>query len=222
MYRAKIYINFKIGVTLYFGAVRKCAKEIFYLKKFLLACGALGSLAILRCETCVLIKKLRMKMEKVLVSACLLGSPVRYDGIASNFKDETLTHWLGQGRLVSICPEVAGGLPVPRPRAEIINGNGSLVLKGRTGVIDVNGQNVTNYFLAGAHKALELARFHDIKLAVFKEGSPSCGTGYIHDGSFSGIKKPGKGVAAALLEKNGIRVFSERKISEAKEFLKHL
>ena len=59
-------------------------------------------------------------MEKVLVSACLLGNPVRYDGVASNYKDETLIRWLGQGRLVSICPEVAGGLPVPRPRAESI------------------------------------------------------------------------------------------------------
>jgi uncharacterized protein YbbK (DUF523 family) len=161
-------------------------------------------------------------MEKVLVSACLLGNPVRYDGVASIFKDETLTHWLGQGRLVSICPEVAGGLSVPRPRAEIINGDGGLVLSGRTGVINFNGQDVTNYFISGAHKALELARFHDIKLAVFKEGSPSCGTGSVHDGSFSGIKKPGKGVAAALLEKNGIRVFNEREIPEAKKFLKTL
>jgi uncharacterized protein YbbK (DUF523 family) len=161
-------------------------------------------------------------MEKVLVSACLLGNPVRYNGLALIFKDEILTHWLGQGRLVSICPEVAGGLPVPRPRAEIINGDGSLVLNGRTGVINNSGQDVTNYFLKGAHKALELARSHDIKVAVFKEGSPSCGTGYVHNGSFSGIKKTGKGVAAALLEKNGIRVFSERELHEAKKFLKTL
>jgi uncharacterized protein YbbK (DUF523 family) len=161
-------------------------------------------------------------MEKVLVSACLLGNPVRYDGLVLILKDETLTHWLGQGRLIPICPEVAGGLPVPRPRSEIINGDGRLVLNGRTGVINCNGQDVTTCFVAGAHKALELARSHDIKLAVFKEGSPSCGTGYVHDGSFSGIRKSGKGVAAALLEKNGIRVFSEREISEAEKFLEKL
>ncbi len=161
-------------------------------------------------------------MEKILVSACLLGKPVRYNGEALIFEDQTLTHWLSEGRLVPICPEVAGGLPVPRPRAEIINGDGGFVLNGRTGVINNNGQDVTNCFLAGAHKALELAGINNIKLAVFKEGSPSCGSGYIYDGSFSGIKKPGKGVAAALLEKNGIRVFSEREISEAEKYLKTL
>jgi uncharacterized protein YbbK (DUF523 family) len=163
-----------------------------------------------------------MKMEKVLISACLLGNPVRYNGVALIFEDLTLTHWLSERRLVPICPEVAGGLPVPRPRAEIINGDGSLVLNGRTRVINNSGQDITNCFLAGAHKALELAGIYKIKLAVFKEGSPSCGSGHVYDGSFSGIKKPGKGVAAALLEKNGIRVFSEREISEAKEYLKTL
>jgi uncharacterized protein YbbK (DUF523 family) len=161
-------------------------------------------------------------MEKVLISACLLGSPVRYNGAALIFEDETLTQWRQEGRLVPICPEVAGGLPVPRPRAEIVRGDGHLVLKGRTGVVNIDGQDITNCFLAGARKALELARFHNIKLVVFKEGSPSCGSGYIYNGSFSGIKKPGKGVAAALLEKKDIRVFSEREISEAKKFLKTL
>ena len=161
-----------------------------------------------------------MKMEKVLVSACLLGQPVRYNGLSLIFEDETLTHWLGQGRLVSICPEIAGGLSVPRPRSEIINGDGGLVLSRRTGVININGQDVTKCFLAGAQKAFELADAYKIKLAVFKEGSPSCGSGYIYDGSFSGIKKPGKGVAVALLEKNGIRVFSEREIPEAEKYLK--
>jgi uncharacterized protein YbbK (DUF523 family) len=109
---------------------------------------------------------------------------------------------------------------VPRPRSEIINGDGGLVLSRRTGVININGQDVTKCFLAGAQKAFELADAYKIKLAVFKEGSPSCGSGYIYDGSFSGIKKPGKGVAVALLEKNGIRVFSEREIPEAEKYLK--
>jgi uncharacterized protein YbbK (DUF523 family) len=163
-----------------------------------------------------------MKMEKVLVSACLLGIPVRYNGVVLIFEDQTLTQWRKKGRLVPICPEVAGELPVPRLRAEIVSGDGYRVLSNRTGVININGQDVSTSFLAGAHKALELARCHDIKLAVFKEGSPSCGTGYIYDGSFSGIKKTGKGVAATLLEKNGIRVFSEREISEAKKYLKTL
>ncbi len=154
-------------------------------------------------------------MEKVLVSACLLGAPVRYDDAALIFEDQTLTQWRKEGRLVSICPEVAGGLPVPRPRAEIAGGDGHPVLNGRSSVVSITGQDVTRFFLMGAQKALELARSYNIRFAVFKEGSPSCGSGYIYDGSFSGVKKPGKGVAAALLEKHGIRVFSERNISEA-------
>jgi uncharacterized protein YbbK (DUF523 family) len=161
-------------------------------------------------------------MEKVLISACLLGNPVRYNGAALIFEDQTLTLWLSEGRLVPICPEVAGGLPVPRPRAEIIKGDGGLVLNGGTGVVNSKGQDVTNCFLIGARKSLELARFYNIRLAVFKEGSPSCGSGYIYDGSFAGIRKPGKGVSAALLEKNGIRVFSERAIPEAEKYLKAL
>ncbi len=159
-------------------------------------------------------------MEKVLVSACLLGDHVRYDGTALILEDQTLTQWRKEGRLVSICPEVAGGLPVPRPRAEIVRGDGHTVLNGRSSVISITGQDVTRFFLTGAQKALELARSYNIRLAVFKEGSPSCGSGYIYDGNFSGIKKPGKGVAAALLEKNGIDVFSERNISEARKYLK--
>ncbi|MDH3956708.1 MAG: DUF523 domain-containing protein, partial [Desulfobacteraceae bacterium] len=80
----------------------------------------------------------------------------------------------------------------------------------------------SKYFLDGAQKALELVSSLGIRLAILKEGSPSCGSGYIYDGSFSGIKKPGKGVTAALLEENNIRVFSEREISEAEKYLKTL
>ena len=158
-------------------------------------------------------------MEKVLVSACLLGDPVRYDGGTLNFEDQTLTQWRKEGRLVSICPEVAGGLAVPRLRSEIVGNDGHSVLNGRSSVISITGQDVTRFFLKGAQKALELAHSNNIRLAVFKEGSPSCGSGYIYDGSFSGTKKPGKGVVAALLDKNGIRVFSERNISEAIRYL---
>jgi uncharacterized protein YbbK (DUF523 family) len=157
-------------------------------------------------------------MEKVLVSACLLGDPVRYNGAALIFKDQTLIQWHKEGRLVSICPEVAGGLPVPRPRSEIVGGDGHSVLTGQSSVISITGQDVTRFFLTGAQKVLGLARSYNIRFAIFKEGSPSCGSGYIYDGSFSGIKKPGNGVAAALLDKNGVRVFSERNISDAKKY----
>ena len=161
-----------------------------------------------------------MKMFKVMVSGCLAGERVRYNGIVKKFENHVLASWIRQGWVVVICPEVAGGLSVPRSRSEISNGDGRQVLNGHTKVININGQDVTKYFLEGARKALELAGSLGIRFAILKEGSPSCGSSYIYDGSFSHIKRPGKGVAAALLEENNIRVFSERQIPEAEKYLK--
>lgn len=158
-------------------------------------------------------------MEKILVSACLVGERVRYNGIVNSFESHVLKSWNRRGWVVAICPEVAGGLSVPRPSSEISNGDGSQVLNGHKTVININRQDVTKIFLYGAQKALELSSLLGIRLAILKEGSPSCGSGYIYDGSFSGIKKPGKGVAATLLEENGIRIFSEREIPEAEKYL---
>jgi uncharacterized protein YbbK (DUF523 family) len=163
-----------------------------------------------------------MKMEKILVSACLVGERVRYNGVAKKFDNQILKYWRSNELVVAICPEVAGGLPVPRSSSEISHGDGHQVLKGHDRIVNINGQDVTKYFLAGAQKTLLLARLHKIKLAVLKEGSPSCGSSYIYDGSFSKIKKPGKGVTAALLEENDIRVFSELEISKAEKYLKLL
>jgi uncharacterized protein YbbK (DUF523 family) len=163
-----------------------------------------------------------MKMEKMLVSACLVGERVRYNGIVKNFESHVLKSWNHQGWVVAICPEVAGGLPVPRPSSEISGSDGNQVLNGRQKVVNIKGQDVTKYFLDGAQKALELSSLLGIRLAILKEGSPSCGSNYIYDGSFSGTKKSGKGVTAALLEENGIRVFSEREILEAENYLKTL
>lgn len=161
-------------------------------------------------------------MEKILVSACLVGERVRYNGVATEFDNQILKYWRSNGLVVAICPEVAGGLPVPRPSSEIFYGDGHQVLNGHDRIVNINGQDVTQYFLEGAQKTLLLARFHKIKLAILKEGSPSCGSSYIYDGSFSKIKKSGRGVTAALLEKNDIRVFNEREIHEAEKYLKHL
>ena len=161
-------------------------------------------------------------MNKLLVSACLMGERVRYNGVVKTFDSHILEHWYRQGYVVTICPEVAGGLPVPRPSSEISGSDGSQVLSGHKKVINISGQDVTKYFLDGAQKALKLASSYEIRLAILKEGSPSCGNSYIYDGSFSGIKKPGKGVTTALLEENGVRVFSEREIPEAENYLKTL
>ena len=161
-------------------------------------------------------------MNKVIVSACLIGENVRYNGRVKVNEINILSDWKFQGRLVPFCPEVAGGLPVPRPCSEISGQDGSTVLHGYTRVMNNKGKDVTQYFLTGAQKALELARLHNIKLAVLKDGSPSCGSTYIYDGSFSGIKKPGKGITTVLLEEYSIRVFSEREIPEAVNYLKTL
>ncbi len=163
-----------------------------------------------------------MKMVKVLVSACLLGQRVRYNGEIGAVKNNILTRWQCQGLVITFCPEVFAGLPVPRPPAELVGGDGRAVLQGRAIVMNNKGQDKTDYFLDGAQKSLELVNSKRIKLAVLKDGSPSCGKTYIYDGSFSKIKKPGRGITTFLLEEKGVRVFSEHEIGKASEFLKSL
>ncbi|MGA5765733.1 DUF523 domain-containing protein [Nonomuraea bangladeshensis] len=162
-------------------------------------------------------------MEKILVSACLMGRKVRYDGSAKTSSAAVLADWRAEGRLVSFCPEVAGGLPVPRPAAEIEGGaGGAAVLAGTARVLTSGGDDVTAEFVAGARAALEAARSAGARMAVLKEGSPSCGTLAIYDGSFAGRKNPGQGVTTALLERHGIRVFGEDRLDEAAGYLRTL
>ena len=150
----------------------------------------------------------------MLVSACLLGQPVRYDGRASGHPD-LLQTWQQQGRVVPLCPEVAGGLPTPRPPAEIPGGQGGAVLDGEAQVVTVLGEDVSAEFLAGARLALELVRRNGIRVAVLKAGSPSCGNRLVYDGTFSGNKIAGEGVTSALLRREGVLVFSELELDEA-------
>ncbi|MBV4540930.1 MULTISPECIES: DUF523 domain-containing protein [Pseudomonas] len=163
----------------------------------------------------------RSDLPKVLVSACLLGQPVRYDGRASGHPD-VLRQWQAEGRVVPLCPEVAGGLPTPRPPAEIPGGQGSQVLAGDVQVLTVTGEDVTGEFLAGAQQALALVRRHGIRVAVLKAGSPSCGNRLTYDGTFSGVKVPGEGVTTALLRREGVQVFSELELEQAQQALARL
>lgn len=142
-------------------------------------------------------------MFKVLVSSCLLGEPVRYDGKSKGISHQILDKWQSQGRIISFCPEVAGGLPTPRPAAEISH-------SGR--VLTIDSIDVTDAFLLGAQKALSLCLKNKIKFAILKEGSPSCGRNEIYDGSHQNRKISGMGLTAELLERNGIKVFSEFQI----------
>src|SRR4051794_8172850 len=141
-------------------------------------------------------------MESILVSACLLGRPVRYDGTGKRSDHRVFERWRAEGRLVPVCPEVHGGLPVPRPPAEIRSGLGGDVLDGRARVVTRGGEDVTAYFLEGARQALEQARANGVRMAILKESSPSCGVGRVYDGTFSGAAVPGEGVTTALLERH--------------------
>ena len=180
-------------------------------------------------------------MERFLVSACLLGVPVRYDGRAKRRDDEILTRWRREGRLVSYCPEVSGGLPVPRPPAElapaagprpmarasgvadaVASTDGAAVLDGDARVLTEDGVDVTATFVRGAELALEVAWRYSVRMAVLKEGSPSCGTSRIHDGTFTGRVTSGFGVTTALLTRHGIRVFSEDRLRAAASYLAEL
>jgi uncharacterized protein YbbK (DUF523 family) len=158
-------------------------------------------------------------MERILVSACLLGQPVRYDGTGRRSDDALFERWREEGRLVPICPEVRGGLPVPRPAAEISGGSGGDVLDGRARVVTRDGTDVTSQFVAGARQALEQARTYGVRLAILKESSPSCGRLRVFDGSFAGRKVPGEGVTTALLERHGIAVFAEDAAEDAAALL---
>jgi uncharacterized protein YbbK (DUF523 family) len=160
--------------------------------------------------------KLKLKMERVLGSACLLGQKVRYNGSDKLCLVEPLQSWQVEGRVVALCPEVAGGFPVPRPPAEISESRGGAeVLLNRARVMDVQGADVTAGFVAGAHAALQQVKAHRIRVAVLKEGSPSCGSAHIYDGTFSGRRVDKPGVTAALLREHGVLVFSEFELLEA-------
>lgn len=157
-------------------------------------------------------------MHKVLVSRCLLGQRVRYDGGAHGPYD-LLQQWQTEGRIVPLCPEVAGGLPTPRPPAEIIGGNGHEVLDGLSQVLSIDGEDVTPAFLAGAAEAAELVRRHGIRLALLKSRSPSCGNEETYDGQFAGIRVAGQGVTAATLARLGVQVFNEHQLEQAARWL---
>src|SRR4051794_33975929 len=162
-------------------------------------------------------------VQKVLVSACLLGAKVRYHGGDARSEHRVLGRWQAEGRLVAVCPERDGGLSTPRPPAEIVgNEGGGGVLKSIALVRTPDGGEVTPAFVHGAEEALATARAHGIRVAVLKDGSPSCGTTFTYDGTFSGARTPVPGVTAALLQQHGIRVFSDSQLDEAERFLRQL
>ena len=139
---------------------------------------------------------------KILISACLLGLPCRYDGAC---KPQLWVEELARRHeLIPMCPEQMGGLPTPRNPSE------------RRGdrVVMRTGEDVTEQYRRGAEEALKLCKLFGCEAAVLKERSPSCGRGAIYDGTFTGTLTPGDGVTAALLEAHGIPVYGESQIGE--------
>ncbi len=142
-------------------------------------------------------------MTKLIISACLLGEPCRYDGKSKPLDAVALLRQTYE--LLPVCPECMGGLSTPRPPAEIQN-------DGR--VVNREGRDVTENYRRGAEIALEIAQREGCTLALLKEKSPSCGCGRVYDGSFEGILRNGDGICAALLKQNGIRVLGEGRCDE--------
>ncbi|WP_133040076.1 DUF523 domain-containing protein [Shewanella fodinae] len=146
-----------------------------------------------------------MKVAKILVSACLMGEKVRYDGNDNLLQHPLMQRWQQEQRLLMICPEVAGGLSVPRAPAEQIG----------TRIITCDGADVTTAFQRGAWRAQQLAQQQGVVMAILKARSPSCGVGQIYDGSFSRRLIADDGVTAAALRQLGIAVFSELQLDAA-------
>lgn len=141
-------------------------------------------------------------MEKILISGCLVGKNVKYNG--GNNYIEIIEELKKKYELIEICPEVFGGLSIPRDPSEILNNK----------VISINNKDVTDNFINGANKALELAKKYNITKAILKDGSPSCGNTYIYDGSFSKKKIKGLGITAKLLNENNIKIYNEFEINK--------
>lgn len=140
--------------------------------------------------------------KKAIISACLLGVNCKYDGGNNCLSEEKLNKLREEYELIPVCPEAYGGLTTPRAPSERTDG----------GVISKLGADVTAEYERGAQAALYLAQLFGADIAVLKENSPSCGSGTIYDGSFSGVLIEGDGVTAQLLKKHGISVIGESKI----------
>lgn len=154
-------------------------------------------------------------MDKILISSCLMGQPVRYDGAAKPVMNAHLARWQAAGQLIAFCPEIAGGFAVPRLPAEIEPDAQALdVLAGSARIRDSSGKDVTSAFLSGARAALSMALRAGCRHAILMDGSPSCGSRFVYSGHFDGVKRDGLGVTAAVLTQGGISVWHQGEIGD--------
>lgn len=143
----------------------------------------------------------------ILVSSCLAGLQVRYNG--THCLNKKIHDLAAQNKAITICPELLGGFSTPREPAEIEGGDGEDVLDGKAKVVGKSGRDVTELYIKGAYATVEKAKEINATLVVLKEDSPSCGSSTIYNGEFKGEKIVGNGVTSALLKRNGFKVISE-------------
>ncbi|MDC5396540.1 DUF523 domain-containing protein [Acinetobacter baumannii] len=148
----------------------------------------------------------------LLISACLIGEPVRYDG--RSCLHTKLKQLFLNKKSHALCPELLGGFTTPRLPAEIVGGTGQDVLDGKAKILDSSGLDVTELYLKGAYRTLDIARQIQATCVVLKENSPSCGSQKIYNGTFQGEKITGVGITTALLQRHGFEVISENEIEE--------
>lgn len=151
----------------------------------------------------------------ILVSGCLSGNNRFYNGEVKVC--EPIKKLVEENKAIPVCPELLGGLPVPRERSEIKDGRGVDILRRRCKVVTEFGKDVTDSFITGAESVLSLAKKYNIKEAILKSRSPACGCGEIYDGSFTGRTIKGDGVACALLKINGIKVIKDDEFLRSNE-----
>ena len=142
-----------------------------------------------------------------LISACLCGVNCKYNGL--NNYNEICDKLFTSGKAILVCPEQLGGLPTPRIPSEIIGESSNILNNNNGSVIDKNGNYVTPQFVKGAKETLQIAKKLNIKKAILKDGSPSCGVNYIYNGNFNGSKIKGMGLTAQLLKESSIDIISE-------------
>ncbi|MEC0250934.1 2-thiouracil desulfurase family protein [Bacillus halotolerans] len=148
----------------------------------------------------------------ILVSSCLGGIECRYNG--SHAASKKIRKLIEEKQAVMACPELLGGFSTPREPAEIIGGTGEDVLNGTAKIITSSGEDVTDLYMKGAAQTLAYAKEINASAVILKENSPSCGSNFIYNGSFSAKKIAGNGVTAALLKQAGYRVISENQLDD--------
>ena len=157
--------------------------------------------------------------DKILISACLLGHPVRYDGQGKRSEHPLIAQLRADGRQVAVCPELAAGFATPRPEAKILGGTGVDVLDGSAQIYERTGRDVTDGYVAGGVAAVDAAQTAGCSHAILMDGSPSSGSTEIYSGDFAGERAPGHGVTAAQLHRAGVQVWAVSQLDDLAQVL---